>query len=164
MRDGIPGRSVAAHRPAAVAWHRPVALVLAVTFALTGLVFLASPQQVNVALGALGIGGGRALPAGDLESGLFRALAGAYMYLAALLAWLTFRRPAEPAWPMLLAHAKLASALVSFILFAAHRPYLVYAVNGAVDALLGALALVLRREAAAAARRFAAAAGAGGRR
>ena len=132
--------------------YRSIALVLAVAFAGTGLVFLAAPGQVNVWVARLGIAAGGAMPAADLDSGLFRALAGAYMYLVALLAWQMFRRPAEPAWPTLLAHAKLASALVSFVLFAAHRPYLVYVINGIVDGVLGALALVLRRQAAAAAR------------
>ncbi|RPJ66891.1 MAG: hypothetical protein EHM24_21040 [Acidobacteria bacterium] len=135
--------------------YRAIALLLAVTFAVTGLVFLAAPGQVNVFLDRLGVGAGQALPAADLDSGLFRALAGAYMYLVSLLAWLMFRRPAEPAWPALLAHAKLASAAISFVLFAAHRPYLVYLINGVVDGLLGTLALVLRRQAVRAARQHA---------
>jgi len=69
------------------------------------------------------------------------------MYLVSLLAWLMFRRPAEPAWPALLAQAKLASAVISFALFSAHRPYAIYLVNGIVDGLLGVLALALRRQA-----------------
>lgn len=138
--------------------YRSIALALAVAFAATGLVFLAAPAQVNVFLGALGIGAGEALPAADLDSGLFRALAGAYMYLVTLFAWRMFRRPAEPAWPTFLAHAKLASALISFLLFAAHRSYLVYLLNGIVDGVLGALAFALRGQAVRAARE------AGGRR
>jgi hypothetical protein len=133
-------------------FYRATALVLGVTFAVTGLVFLCAPGQVNVFLDRLGVGAGRALPAADLDLGLFRALAGAYMYLVTLLAWLMFRHPAEPRWPTLLAHAKLASAVISFALFVAHRPHLVYVINGVVDGLLGALALVLRRRASRAAR------------
>jgi hypothetical protein len=126
--------------------YRAVALVLAASFAVTGLVFLAAPAQVNVLLGALGLGG-QAMPAADLGSGLFRGLAGTYMYLVSLLAWMMFRRPAEAVWPALLAQAKLASAVISVVLFSAHQPYAIYIVNGVVDGLLGVLALALRRQA-----------------
>lgn len=128
--------------------YRAIALVLAVSFAVTGVVFLVAPGEVGALLDRLGIAVGSVLPAADLESGLFRALAVAYMYLVTLLAWMMFTRPAEPLWPTLLAHAKLASAAISLVLFVSHRPYVVYLVNGLVDGLLGATALVLRRQAA----------------
>jgi succinate dehydrogenase/fumarate reductase cytochrome b subunit len=72
-------------------------------------------------------------------------LAVAYMYIVTLLAWMMFRRPADPVWPALLAQAKFASALVSILLFALAGPYLVYAANGVVDGLIGVAVLLLRR-------------------
>ena len=139
-----PERSTLDARPS-TALHRATALVLAASFAVTGVVFLAAPAQVGALLRAAGIAGGEGMPVADVESGLFRALAVAYMYLVTLFAWLMFRRPAEPAWPMLLAHAKLASAVVSLVLFAGHAPYPIYLVNAVVDGLLGVLALALWR-------------------
>ena len=87
------------------------------------------------------------MPPGDLESGLFRALAVAYMYVVTSLAWMMYRRPTEPIWPALLAHAKLASAAVSFLLLVLHGPYLAYLANGVVDGAIGAAVLLLRRNA-----------------
>ena len=128
--------------------YRAIALAFAVIFAAVGVMFLAAPGEIRALLDQVGIGTATpGMPAADVDSGLFRALAVAYMYLVALLAWMMFRRPTEPAWPTLLSNAKLASATVSFVLFVAHRPYLVYPVNGVVDGLIGATALLLRRRA-----------------
>jgi hypothetical protein len=127
---------------------RAIALALAATFALVGLVFLVAPGSVGAlfeqASQVLAI---RAFPAGDAPSGLFRALAAAYMYVVTWLAWMTARRPAEAAWPTALAHAKLASAAVSFALVVSLGASLVLVTNGIVDGLLGLLALWLRRQA-----------------
>jgi len=51
-------------------------------------------------------------------------------------------------WPSLLAHAKLASAAVSFLLLALHGRYLAYVLNGVVDGAIGIAVLLLRRSAA----------------
>lgn len=126
--------------------YRSIALALGVVFAAVGLVFLAWPGAVLDLFDEVGALTGRpGMPAADAGGGLFRALAVAYMYVVALLAWMMFRRPAERVWPTLLAHAKLASAAASSILFAVHAPYLVYAVNGAVDGLIGVVVLLLVR-------------------
>jgi hypothetical protein len=134
--------------------YRAIALALAVTFAAVGLAFLAAPGSVNLlferAARVLPIG---RLPAGGLEGGLFPVLAAAYMYLVAWLSWMTFRRPKEAAWPLVLAQAKLASAVVSIALAAAQGPSLALAANAVVDGLLGGLALWLRRQALRRARR-----------
>ena len=128
--------------------YRAIAFAFAVIFAAVGVMFLAAPGEVRALFDQVGIGAASpGMTAADVDSGLFRALAVAYMYLVALLAWMMFRRPTEPVWPTLLANAKLASATVSFVLFVAHRPYLVYPVNGVVDGLIGATALLLRRRA-----------------
>ncbi len=125
--------------------YRATGLVFAVAFAVVGLLFLLAPGVVQAAVGqagqAVGLPG---LPDGDVQSGLFRALAVAYMYVVTLLAWMMFRRPAEPLWPGLLAQAKLASAAVSFLLLVFHGRYFAYAANGVIDGAIGVVALALR--------------------
>lgn len=129
--------------------YRTIALLLAVVFTIVGVVFLIAPGAVLDAFDrAAAMTGQLGMPAADAESGLFRALAVAYMYVVAWLAWMMFRRPWEPTWPTLLAQAKFASATVSLVLFVAHAPFLVYLANGIVDAVLGTIALLLRRHAA----------------
>jgi hypothetical protein len=130
--------------------HRAIALSFAIAFAVAGAVFLVAPGSIPVLFEWLEPATGmRGMPPGDLDPGLFRALGVAYMYLVTLLAWRTFRRPGEPTWPTLLAHAKFASASLSILLVVAHGPYLVYAANGSVDGLIGVTALYLRRQAMA---------------
>jgi hypothetical protein len=128
--------------------YRAVALALAAVFVAVGVVFLVAPGGVA----ALFERGARLaeipeLPVGGIESGLFRVLAAAYMYVVAALAWMMFRRPAEAVWPTVLAHAKLASATLSFVLCAIQGPSLVPVANGVVDGFIGILALWLRRQA-----------------
>jgi hypothetical protein len=125
--------------------YRGIALMLAVAFAAVGLAFLLAPGMVRAVIDqaaqAVGMQG---MPAGDAQSGLFRALAVAYMYVVTLLAWIMFRRPAEPVWAGLLAHAKLASAAISFLLIVLNGAYFAYVANGVVDGAIGVAALVLR--------------------
>ncbi len=131
-----------------MSWPRFVSLAFAISFAAVGALFVAFPGGVfaffETAGRAAGMGG---MPAGDANPGLFRILAGAYMYVVAFLAWMSFRRAVDPVWPTLLAHAKLASSLLSFVLLLLHGGFLVYLVNGIVDGLIGLVALLLRREA-----------------
>ena len=129
--------------------YRMTALALAVAFAAVGLVFLFAPGALQDAFDSLGRQAGiKGMPVGDAESGLFRVLAVAYMYVVTLLAWMMFRRPADPVWSALLAQAKFASTLVSILLFALGESYLVYAANGLVDGLIGMVVLLLRRQVA----------------
>lgn len=127
--------------------YRGIALALAATFAAVGLLFFVSPGSVTWCFeqvsGRLGV---RALPGGDVPSGLFRALAAAYMYVVAWLAWMMARQPHETAWPTVLAQAKFASAGFSVVLAIVLGPSLVLVTNAVVDGLLGLLALRLRRE------------------
>jgi len=127
-------------------FYRITALVFALAFAAVGLVFLFAPGSASTLFDVLGRRVGiPGVPGGNSASGLFRALAAAYMYGVTLIAWTMYRRPAERAWPALLAHAKLASASASFILVALDGVYLVYLVNGVVDGLIGVVAIWLRR-------------------
>lgn len=128
--------------------YRAISLALAAAFAAVGAIFLAAPGLVRSFVDLFVAGSATAMPPGDVESGLFRALAVGYMYLVTLFAWMMFRHPAEPVWPTLLAHAKLASAVLSLALYVAHRPYVVYVGNGVVDGAIGLAVLLLRRRAA----------------
>jgi hypothetical protein len=69
------------------------------------------------------------------------ALAVAYMYLVALLAFLMYRNPENMNYPLLLANGKLASSILSLYIFAVYQPFLILAVNCLVDGLLGVAAL-----------------------
>ena len=71
--------------------YRALALALAAAFAVVGLLFLFTPGGVAALFGSLSPWA--ALQAGDVEGGLFRVLAAAYMYLVAWLAWTMFKRP-----------------------------------------------------------------------
>jgi hypothetical protein len=134
--------------------YRTTALALAVVFAAVGAVFLLAPDAVLFALDRVAaLVAWPAVRAGEIGSGLFRGLAVAYMYVVTLLAWMMFRRPAEPAWPTLLAHAKLASAAASALLFVSSVPSMEFAANAAVDGLIGVGVLLLRRQAIALQRR-----------
>jgi len=123
--------------------YRALALALAATFAAVGLLFLFAPGSVSTLFGLLSRW--VALPAGDVEGGLFRALAAAYMYLVTWLAWTMFKHPDEALWPGILAQAKLASATLSVVLILLQGPTVLLAANAVVDGFLGALALWLRQ-------------------
>jgi hypothetical protein len=111
--------------------------VLAATFAVVGLIFLVIPGEVLAAFNWLSRGIGLPeSPAGGY--GFYLALAVAYMYVVTLLAWMMARRPAERVYPWLLVNAKVASSLLSLLLFAIDGRYLIYLANFAVD---GAIAL-----------------------
>ncbi len=112
-------------------------VVLAVTFAVVGIVFLVIPGAVLAAFNWTGRGLG--LPQSPTQAfTLYLALAVAYMYVVTVLAWQMARHPDVRAYPWVLVQAKAASALVCIVLFAAQAHYLVYLANFAVD---GAIAV-----------------------
>lgn len=123
---------------------KPISLALAVIFALVGLTFLLMPEDVLAYFNQLSVH--LRLPLAPVTTaGFYVALAGAYMYVVAVLAWLIYRQPTVPWFPLLLAHAKLASALLSLLLFFWQQPYLIFLANGLVDGLLGLAALFYYR-------------------
>jgi hypothetical protein len=123
-----------------VTLYRFAALFGAVSFAMVGLVFLAMPDGVLAFFNKLSEPLG--LPPSPLQGrGFYLALAAGYMYLVTVLAVLMFRHPRSRIFPFLLAHGKLASAILSAVLFLTHRPFLMYASNSVVDGLIGAAAL-----------------------
>lgn len=124
-----------------LAFTRAVSLGLAAIFAVVGGIFLLIPEAMlsffNAASRRLG------MVEGPTEGSFFVALAGAYMVLVTILAWRMFRSPGERIYPRLLAQAKLASAALSFLLFALRAPWLIFLVNGIVDGALGIAVLAL---------------------
>ena len=110
---------------------------LAGTFAVVGIIFLAIPEQVLAAFNWLadGLGWPQSTTQGYT---IYLALAAGYMYLVTLLAWKTARAPGERVYPLLLVHAKAASAVICLGLFALQGHYLLYLANFVVD---GAIAL-----------------------
>jgi hypothetical protein len=120
---------------------RAVSLGLAVVFALVGGVFLFLPAEMLAFFNAVSRRLG--MIEGPTEGSFFLALAGAYMYLVTVLAWRMFRSPRERLYPRLLAQAKLASAVLSFLLFALQAPWLIFLVNGIVDGALGFAVLAM---------------------
>jgi len=131
-----------------LAFYRAFSLVLAAVFAVVGAIFLLVPEGMlaffNAASRRLG------LVEGPTASTFFVALAGAYMVMVTILAWRMFRSPGERIYPRLLAQAKLASAALSFLLFALRAPWLIFLVNGIVDGALGIAVLAIAPRAGAA--------------
>ncbi len=125
-------------------FYRLASAVLAASFAAVGALFFAVPEPVLEWFNRLSAPLGLA-PAPVQAGSFFPVLALAYMYLVALLAGLMFRRPGNSLLPLLLAQAKLASALLSLVFFFDRAPYLVCLANAVVDGGIGALALRLRR-------------------
>lgn len=116
----------------------------AVAFAAVGLLFLVSPDSVLIFFN--GFSGYCGLPQAPLPgAGFYLVLAAAYMYLVTLLAGLMYRQPEQNIYPFLLAHAKLASSLLSLGLFLMHQPYLIYFTNFVVDGFIGVAALALMK-------------------
>jgi hypothetical protein len=114
---------------------------LAGTFAVVGIIFLAIPEKVLAAFNWLAAGLGWPLSTTDGYT-LYLALAVGYMYLVTLLAWKIARDPGERIYPLLLVHAKAASAVICLGLFALQAHYLLYLANFIVD---GAIALFVWR-------------------
>jgi hypothetical protein len=121
--------------------YRAFSLGMAVIFAAVGAIFVLMPREMlgffNVVARRLGMAEGPA------ERSFFVALAGGYMYVVTVLAWLMYRAPREKVYPLLLSQAKLASSILSLALFALQAPWLVYLVNGIVDGALGLIVLAL---------------------
>ncbi len=117
-------------------YYRLFSLSCAVIFAVVGIVFLAWSGGVlsffNTLSGAIGM-----TLAPVQSANFYLILAVAYMYMVALIAYLMYRNPGSALMPLLLAHAKLASSLLSLGFFLFHKPYLIFLANSLVDGALG---------------------------
>lgn len=121
--------------------YRIISLMLSIIFLAVGFLFLLIPEKVlsffNTVSGYIGFS---TSPVDSID--FYLVLAVAYMYLAALLAFLMWRHPENHHFPLLLAHGKIASSLLSILLFAVRWPYLIFLANFAVDGLIGIVALI----------------------
>jgi hypothetical protein len=122
--------------------YRFVSLVMAVTFAAVGLVFLFLPDGVleffNRFSPPLGLS-----PAPVQPGSFFPILAVAYMYVVTCLSWLMYKKPEDFILPLLLAQGKFASSILSLLYFFGRAPYLICLANAFADGFIGALALRL---------------------
>ena len=123
------------------AFYKAFSLGLTVVFALVGGVFLILPRETLSFFNALSRRLG--MVEGPAERSFFGVLAVAYMYVVTVLAWRMYRSPREKIFPLLLGQAKVASSLLSFLMFAVHAPWLIYLVNGIVDGGLGIIVLTM---------------------
>jgi hypothetical protein len=116
--------------------YRAVSFILMLAFAATGVLFLLAPDAAAAFFNSLSPRFD--MPAAPLTGrGFYLILAVGYMYVVTVLAFLMYRRPDEPAYPLLLTHAKAASSLLSLALFLLHAPYLIYLANFIIDGLIG---------------------------
>jgi hypothetical protein len=122
--------------------YKTVSIILMLLFAVTGLLFLAIPDRV---LGLFNdFSGMFNMPEAPLTGfNFYLILAVGYMYLVTLLAFLMYRHPENKYFPQLLAHAKIASSLLSLGLFVFHAHYLIYLANFVIDGVIGALVVTL---------------------
>lgn len=121
--------------------YKTLSLGLAVIFALVGGIFLLLPREALAFFNAISRRLG--LAEGPTEPTFFVVLAAAYMAVVTILAWRMSASPREKIYPLLLAQAKLASSVLSFLLFAAQARWLIYLANGIIDAALGLVALMM---------------------
>jgi hypothetical protein len=126
--------------------YRLASLVMAISFAVVGLLFLLVPDEVVAFFDALTPNVG--MPPAGPAAGFYLVLAVAYMVVVTVIAGWMFVRPENDTLPVLLITAKAASSILSFGVFAIRQPALIYLVNGVVDGLiaLGVLVLYLKRE------------------
>jgi hypothetical protein len=120
--------------------YKPVSLSLCIVFALVGLLFLSIPDRVLAFFNALSSSWG--MPLMPVEGlGFYPLLAVGYMYLVTVLAFLMYRHPEDRRFPLLLIHAKLATAILSLALFLAAGWYLIYITNFVLDGCIAMMVL-----------------------
>ena len=122
--------------------YKVFSLILAVVFAIVGITFLLIPERVILLFNDLSSSLGMAtVPAVGFN--FYLILAVAYMYLVTILAVFMFRYPKNSVYPLILCHGKIASAAVSILLFALHKPFLLYLGNGIVDGGIGITVFII---------------------
>jgi hypothetical protein len=122
-----------------------LSLLMALIFAVVGLMFIIFPEVVihffNQLSGSLGLA-----QHPESDSVFYPVLAAAYMYLVTVLAFLIYRNPRELLYPFLIAHGKLFSSIMSLSLFIIDEQYLIYLINSIVDGMIGFAAFVYYRK------------------
>lgn len=121
-------------------YYRTFSLLMAIIFAIVGLIFLFLADGVLEFFNSIATYLG--MKHSPIEGvSFYLILAVGYMYLVSLLAFLMYRHPDQPCFPLLLTNAKLASSVLSLGFFIWHQPYLIYITNCIVDGSIGLLAL-----------------------
>ncbi len=122
-------------------YYRKLSVIMAVMFAITGLLFLVVPNGVLSFFNSLSHEiGMKEAPLNGM--GFYLILAVGYMYLVTLLACLMYKYPGNQFYPLLLANGKLASSCLSLYMFISHQPYLIYMVNFIIDGMIGSVVLI----------------------
>ncbi|MBN1856549.1 MAG: hypothetical protein JW846_06335 [Dehalococcoidia bacterium] len=122
--------------------YRAISLALALVFAITGMLFLISPDTPIAFFNGLSLASGMP-PSPAIGGGFYLILGVGYMYLVTILAFLMFRHPENRHFPLLLVHAKLASSILSLAFFLLQAHHLIYLANFAVDGVIGMVVLTL---------------------
>ncbi len=119
-------------------YYRPVSFLLSFLFATVGIIFIMIPDEV---LGLFNsVSPEFNLPESPLPGhSFYLVLASGYMYVVALLAGMMYRFPENRYFPLLLAHTKLASSVLSLLFFVFEAHYLIFAVNFLVDGFIASL-------------------------
>ncbi len=122
--------------------YKSISFILILLFAITGILFLAIPDKVMELFNTL------SSSLGMLQSpvsgwNFYLILAVGYMYLVSVLAFLMFRNPGNRYFPLLLAHAKFASSVLSLAFFLLQDHYLIYLANFIIDGIIGIIVTAL---------------------
>jgi hypothetical protein len=120
-----------------------MSLIMALLFAVVGLVFLFVPEGVYSFFNTLSRAFGM-IESKEQGSGLYQILAVGYMYVVSLLAFMMYQHPDEKEFLLILINAKSASSALSFLFFILLSPYLIFLSNGIVDGAIACGLLVLR--------------------
>ena len=121
-------------------YYRTFSLLMAIIFVLVGFIFLFLADGVLEFFNTIATYTGMKLsPVKGID--FYLILAVGYMYLVSLLAYMMFRHPDNPYFPLLLTNAKLASSVLSLCFFILHQPYPMYVINFIIDGMIGLLAL-----------------------
>ena len=121
-------------------YYRTFSLLMAIIFVLVGCIFLFFADGVLEFFNSIATYTGMKLsPVKGVD--FYLILAVGYMYLVSLLAYMMFRHPDNPYFPLLLTNAKLASSVLSLCFFILHQPYPIYVINFIIDGMIGLLVL-----------------------
>jgi len=121
-------------------YYRTFSLLMVIIFAMVGFIFLFLTDGVLVFFNSIASHTGMKLsPVQGVN--FYLILATGYMYLVSLLAFMMYKHPDNPYFPLLLTHAKLASSGLSLCFFILHQPYPIYIINGIVDGSIGLMVL-----------------------
>ncbi len=121
-------------------YYRTFSLLMVIIFAIVGFIFLFFADGVLEFFNSIATYTGMKLsPVQGVD--FYLILAVGYMYLVSLLAYMMFKHPDNPYFPLLLTNAKLASSVLSLCFFILHQPYPIYLTNCIVDGLIGLLVL-----------------------